>query len=103
MEFQWTEKHKFCRARIADFLANTLPDDWDQIALHGPGSDAQTDYSRTFCKLLDDVYKDLGFEYFVFVPNDTTLPGYAEAGLSGRARVGYRRMLGATTSFDVNP
>jgi Tetratricopeptide repeat len=42
-----------------------------------------------------------GFEYLVFVPNDTTLPGYAEAGLSGRARAGYRRMLGPSTSLDV--
>jgi alkylation response protein AidB-like acyl-CoA dehydrogenase len=54
MEFGWSEEHEQYRARIRKFLADTLPADWDQIALHGPGSDAQTEYSRHFCKLLDE-------------------------------------------------
>ena len=53
MEFGWSEEHEAYRARIVSFLERTLPEDWDRIALHGPGSDAQTDYSRHFCKLLD--------------------------------------------------
>ena len=52
MEFGWSEAHDASRARVADILARTLPDDWDEIALHGPGSDAQTEYSKGFCKLL---------------------------------------------------
>ncbi len=52
MEFGWSDELVALRSRVDDFLARTLPDDWDSIALHGPGSDAQTDYSRKFCKLL---------------------------------------------------
>ncbi|WCT73469.1 acyl-CoA dehydrogenase family protein [Sphingomonas naphthae] len=54
MEFGWSDAHEAYRAKITAFLKKTLPADWDQIALHGPGSDAQTDYSRHFCKLLND-------------------------------------------------
>jgi alkylation response protein AidB-like acyl-CoA dehydrogenase len=54
MEFGWSEEHEAYRARVVDFLAKTLPKDWDQIALHGPGSDAQTEYSKQFCKLLNE-------------------------------------------------
>jgi alkylation response protein AidB-like acyl-CoA dehydrogenase len=52
MEFGWTDEQQAYRERIRAFLAKTLPDDWEQTALHGPGSDAQTEYSRGFCKLL---------------------------------------------------
>lgn len=54
MEFGWSEAHEAYRARVVAFLDRTLPADWDQIALHGPGSDAQTAYSKTFCKRLAD-------------------------------------------------
>jgi alkylation response protein AidB-like acyl-CoA dehydrogenase len=52
MEFGWSDEHEAYRARIVAFLDKTLPANWDQIALHGPGSDAQTEYSRHFCKRL---------------------------------------------------
>ena len=54
MEFGWSDEHEAYRARVVSFLERTLPADWDRIALHGPGSDAQTDYSRHFCRLLDE-------------------------------------------------
>ena len=33
-------------------LDKTLPEDWDNIALHGPGSPQQTAYSKEFCPKL---------------------------------------------------
>lgn len=52
MEFGWTPEEDAHRARIRDLLAEVLPADWEEISLHGPGSDAQTEYSRRFCALL---------------------------------------------------
>jgi alkylation response protein AidB-like acyl-CoA dehydrogenase len=52
MEFGWTDKEDAYRKHIADFVKATLPDDWEQLALHGPGSPAQTAYSKLFCPLL---------------------------------------------------
>jgi alkylation response protein AidB-like acyl-CoA dehydrogenase len=54
MEFGWTPEQDAYRARIRAVLERELPDDWERIAVHGPGSDAQTDYSRHFCKVLAD-------------------------------------------------
>jgi alkylation response protein AidB-like acyl-CoA dehydrogenase len=54
MEFGWSQEEKAHRARIRALLDETLPDDWENISLHGPGSDAQTEYSKSFCALLDD-------------------------------------------------
>ena len=52
MEFGWTDEEKAHRARVRDVLDRTLPDDWEDISLHGPGSDAQTAFSRRFCPQL---------------------------------------------------
>ncbi len=52
MEFSWEEEHDAYRARVRDLLERTLPKDWDEIAVHGPGSAAQTEYSKSFCKIL---------------------------------------------------
>lgn len=52
MEFGWSAEEDAHRTRIRELLARTLPADWDQISLHGPGSDAQTAYAREFCALL---------------------------------------------------
>lgn len=52
MEFGWTEQQQSYRQRIKDFLDKTLPEDWDNIALHGPGSPQQTAYSKEFCPKL---------------------------------------------------
>lgn len=52
MEFGWSAEEEAHRARIRDLLKRTLPADWEQISLHGPGSDAQTAYAREFCPKL---------------------------------------------------
>lgn len=52
MEFGWSTEERVHRDAIAGLLARTLPDDWEAISLHGPGSAEQTAYSRAFCGLL---------------------------------------------------
>lgn len=52
MEFDWSEDDLGHRAEFRAFLADFLPDDWDEISAHGPGSDAQAAFSRTFCRAL---------------------------------------------------
>jgi len=52
MEFGWSEEEVAYRARVRQILETSLPADWDQIAVHGPGSALQTQFSRVFCKLL---------------------------------------------------
>lgn len=42
-----------------------------------------------------------GYDYLVYSPSLTTLPGYSEGVLSGRARLGYRHMLASSTSLDL--
>jgi alkylation response protein AidB-like acyl-CoA dehydrogenase len=54
MEFGWSPEQDAHRARIRDLLRDTLPSDWEELSVHGPGSDYQTDYSREFCRLLAD-------------------------------------------------
>ena len=52
MEFGWSAEQDAHRARIRDILARTLPENWEQISLHGPGSDEQTAFARIFCPIL---------------------------------------------------
>ena len=52
MEFDWTPEQDAYRERVRALLARELPDDWERIAVHGPGSDAQTEFSRHFCPIL---------------------------------------------------
>jgi alkylation response protein AidB-like acyl-CoA dehydrogenase len=54
MEFGWSKAEQTHRERVRGVLARELPADWEEIAVHGPGSDAQTEYSRHFCKVLAD-------------------------------------------------
>lgn len=49
MEFGWSLDEVAHRARIRDVLGELLPADWEQVSVHGPGSDAQTAFSREFC------------------------------------------------------
>ena len=49
MKFEWAEEHRAFRATIREFLAENLPPDWEKLAHHGPGSAAQTEFSRHFC------------------------------------------------------
>ena len=53
MEFEWNQQQKDFRATVRDFLAAHLPDNWESIA-HGPGSAAQSEFSRQFCARLAD-------------------------------------------------
>ena len=52
MEFEWSEDDLAFRAELKQFLADTLPDDWGEISKHGPGSDAQAAFAKTFCPKL---------------------------------------------------
>ena len=54
MNFQWTEAETAFRQRIRDFLASNLPEDWEAVAGHGPGSAEITAFSRAFCGKLAD-------------------------------------------------
>ena len=51
MDFAWSEKEAAFRARVRDFLDANLPPDWESLA-HGPGSEAQTKFSKAFCAKL---------------------------------------------------
>lgn len=54
MEFGWNEAETAYRTRVRKLLDDTLPADWDTIALHGPGSAGQTAYSKEFCPKLHE-------------------------------------------------
>ncbi|MEO6248269.1 MAG: acyl-CoA dehydrogenase family protein [Sphingomicrobium sp.] len=49
MDFAWTDEEAAFRQRLRDFLAATLPDDWERFSQHGPASPALTKYAETFC------------------------------------------------------
>jgi alkylation response protein AidB-like acyl-CoA dehydrogenase len=49
VEFDWLESDVEHRRDVKAFLAETLPDDWEEIAAHGPGSDVQAAFSKEFC------------------------------------------------------
>lgn len=49
MNFEWTEEQRAFRDTLRAFLKAELPDDWESIAHHGPGSAEITQFSRRFC------------------------------------------------------
>ena len=51
MNFDWNEEQRTFRSRVRTFLEANLPSDWEEVA-HGPGSDAQTTFSKQFCGAL---------------------------------------------------
>jgi alkylation response protein AidB-like acyl-CoA dehydrogenase len=51
MNFAWDEQQTTFRASVRAFLDTHLPADWEAIA-HGPGSAAQTAFSKQFCAKL---------------------------------------------------
>jgi alkylation response protein AidB-like acyl-CoA dehydrogenase len=53
MNFDWNEEQRTFRATVRDFLDANLPADWEELA-HGPGSEAQTIFSKQFCGALAD-------------------------------------------------
>lgn len=52
MEFGWSQEEHSHRMRIRALLERLLPADWEERSVHGPGSDWQTAFSRTFCTAL---------------------------------------------------
>lgn len=54
MEFDWSEDDVTHRRELRAFLAEELPADWEEISKHGPGSDAQATFSKSFCRRLAD-------------------------------------------------
>lgn len=53
MEFGWNEAEHAYRDRVRELLDDLLPDNWEDMAVHGPGSLEQTDFSKEFCPQLD--------------------------------------------------
>ncbi len=51
MDFDWNDEQRAFRATVRAFLDDNLPADWEEIA-HGPGSEAQTVFSKRFCGAL---------------------------------------------------
>ncbi len=51
MEFAWNEEQRAFRQTVRTFLEKNLPNNWEELA-HGPGSEAQTTFSRKFCGAL---------------------------------------------------
>jgi alkylation response protein AidB-like acyl-CoA dehydrogenase len=49
LEFDWSSEDARHRDEVRVFLDEILPDDWEEIAKHGPGSDGQAAFSKTFC------------------------------------------------------
>ena len=54
MEFDWSEEDERFREEFRAFLEEVLPDDWESMSEHGPGSDAQAEFSRSFCRAMAD-------------------------------------------------
>ena len=50
MEFDWSDEHAAFREEFRAFLRETLPENWLDIAKHGPGSDQQAQFSKQFCR-----------------------------------------------------
>jgi alkylation response protein AidB-like acyl-CoA dehydrogenase len=51
MDFSWDDKQAAFRSTVRDFLGSNLPADWERLA-HGPGSEAQTRFSKELCAKL---------------------------------------------------
>lgn len=51
MDFEWDEEQNAFRAEVRAFLAAHLPANWETLA-HGPGSEQQSIFSKTFCGAL---------------------------------------------------
>lgn len=49
MDFTWTQQEQAFRQRLRDFLAGTLPQDWERFSQHGPASPDLTRFAETFC------------------------------------------------------
>ena len=52
MEFNWSESEQALREKVRALLQRELPQDWEALSRHGPGSRAQTEFSLSFCPRL---------------------------------------------------
>ena len=52
MDFAWTDDQNAFRDKLRVFLAERLPDDWEEFSKHGPASPALTEFAKTFCAQL---------------------------------------------------
>lgn len=52
MDFGWSAQDEAFRRKVRGFLKRELPDDWDAVSRHGPGSREQTAFSLQFCPKL---------------------------------------------------
>jgi len=52
VEFGWSDEDRAFRRELIEFLGEHLPDDWEELAKDGPGSDVQARFSREFCPKL---------------------------------------------------
>jgi alkylation response protein AidB-like acyl-CoA dehydrogenase len=52
VEFGWSEEDLAFRRELAEFLTETLPENWAEMSKDGPGSDVQAEFSRQFCPRL---------------------------------------------------
>lgn len=52
MEFNWSPTEQALRERVRALLQRELPQDWEALSRHGPGSRAQTEFSLSFCPKL---------------------------------------------------
>ncbi len=52
MEFEWQQDDLQFREALRSFLEAELPEDWEAMSRHGPGSDEQAAFSRRFCAKL---------------------------------------------------
>ncbi len=54
MEFHWSAEDADFRDDLLRFMAEHLPENWEEISRGGPGSDDQAAFSRRFCARLAD-------------------------------------------------
>jgi alkylation response protein AidB-like acyl-CoA dehydrogenase len=52
MDFTWNAEQVLFRERLRGVLAANLPEDWESVAGHGPGSAEITEFSKAFCAML---------------------------------------------------
>jgi len=49
VNFEWTEQQNAFRARVRDFIARELPEDFEHLSRGGPASKEVTEFSMSFC------------------------------------------------------
>jgi len=52
LEFAWSAEDARFRRELDAFLGEHLPDDWEELAKDGPGSETQANFSRGFARAL---------------------------------------------------